>query len=60
MLTLNNFLTQNMQEIWDTMKRLNLRIIRIKEGEETQLKGQENIFSKIKEYFSNLKRKRYL
>lgn len=60
MLTLNNFLTQNMQEIWDTMKRLNLRIIGIKEGEETQLKGQENIFSKIKEYFSNLKRKRYL
>ena len=56
----NNFFTQNMQEIWDTMKRPNLRIIRIEEGEETQLKGQENIFSKIKEYFLNLKRKRYL
>ena len=34
----NKFLTQNMQEIWDTMKRSNLRIIGV-EGEEFQLKG---------------------
>ena len=33
------FLTQNIQEIWDTMKRPNLRIKRIEEGEDSQLKG---------------------
>lgn len=31
------------------MKRTNLRIIGIKEGEETQVKGTENIFNKIVE-----------
>ena len=31
------FLTQNIQEIWDTMKRTNLRIIGIEEGEEYQI-----------------------
>ena len=35
----NKFLTQNIQEIWDTMKRPNLRIIGVEEGEELQLKG---------------------
>ena len=44
----NNFLTQSIQEIWNTMKRPNLRIIRVEEGE-LQLKGTENIFKKIKE-----------
>ena len=50
-------ITQNVQEIWDTMKRPNLRIIGIEEGEEYQLKGTENIFNKIKEEnFPNLKK----
>ena len=50
------FLTQNIQEIWDTMKRPNLKIIGIEEGEESQLKGPENIFNKIiEENFPNLK-----
>ena len=49
----NKSLTQNIQEIWDTMKRPNLRIIGIKE-EEVQLKGTENIFNKIiEESFPN-------
>jgi len=39
-------MTQNTQEIWDTMKRPNLTIIEI-EGEDSQVKGPENIFSKI-------------
>ncbi|KAL6086976.1 hypothetical protein STEG23_036671, partial [Scotinomys teguina] len=48
---------QNVQEIWDTMKRPNIRIIGIEEGEEYQLKGTENIFNKIiEENFPNLKR----
>ncbi|KAL6087923.1 hypothetical protein STEG23_014461 [Scotinomys teguina] len=47
---------QNVQEIWDTMKRPNIRIIGIEEGEEYQLKGMENIFNKIiEENFPNLK-----
>ena len=50
------FLTQNIQKIWDTMKRPNLRVIGIK-GEESQLQGSENIFNKIIEgNFSNLKK----
>ena len=37
------------------MKRPNLRIIGIEEGEESQLKGPENIFNKtIEENFPNL------
>ena len=37
------------------MKRPNLRIIGIDEGEESQLKGSENIFNKIiEENFYNL------
>ena len=39
-------LTQNIQEIQHTTKRLNLRIIGIEENEDTQLKGPENIFNK--------------
>ncbi|KAL6085855.1 hypothetical protein STEG23_033186 [Scotinomys teguina] len=48
---------QNVQEIWDTIKRSNIRIIGIEEGEEYQLKGTENIFNKIiEENFPNLKK----
>ena len=47
---------QNIQKIYNTMKRPNLRIIRIEEGEETQIKGPENIFNKIiEENFCSLK-----
>lgn len=40
-------MTQNIQEMWDTIKRPNLRIVEIEEGEEAQLRGPENIFNKI-------------
>ena len=39
--------TQNIQEIQDTMRRPNLRIIDIDESEDLQLKGPANIFNKI-------------
>ena len=42
----NKSVTQNIQKIWDTMKRPNLTIIAI-EGEEVKLKCIENIFNKI-------------
>jgi uncharacterized coiled-coil protein SlyX len=49
-------LTQNIQEIQNTIKRPNLRIIGIGENEDSQLKGPVNIFNKIiKENFHNLK-----
>ena len=49
--------TQSTQDMWDTMKRPNLRIIGMKEREEFQLKGPGNIFNKIiEENFSNLKK----
>ena len=39
------------------MKRPNLRIIGVEEGEELQLEGLENIFNKIiEENFPNLKK----
>ena len=40
-------LTHNVQEIQDTMRRPNLRIIRIEEGKEYQLRGTVNTFNKI-------------
>ena len=50
-------LTQNMQEIQDTMRRTNLRTIGLEEGEDSQLKGTVNIFNKIiEENFPNLKK----
>jgi uncharacterized coiled-coil protein SlyX len=50
-------LTQNTQEIQDTMRRPNLWIIGIDENEDCQLKGPVNIFNKIIEENSpNLKR----
>ena len=39
-------LDQNMQKIWDTMKIPNLRIIGIKEREDTQVKGIEMFSTK--------------
>ena len=51
----NKFFTQNIQEIWHTMKRANLRIIGVEE-KELQLNGTENIFNKIiEENFPNIK-----
>ena len=48
-------LTQNIQEIQDTMRRPNLRIIGIKESEDSQLKGPVNNFNKVTEKnFPNL------
>ena len=56
-ITSNKSLTQNIHEIWDTLKRPNLRIIGIEEGEEVQLKGTENLFNKIiEENFSFIKK----
>jgi hypothetical protein len=52
------FLTQIFQKIWDSTKRPNLRIIGIKECEESQLQGPEEIFNRIvEEDFSNIKKK---
>jgi hypothetical protein len=36
-----------MQELTDSIKRTNLRIMGIEEGEEVQAKGMHNIFNKI-------------
>jgi hypothetical protein len=49
--------TQNIQEMQDTMRRPNLRIIGVDENEDFQLKGPANIFNKIiEENFPKLKR----
>jgi hypothetical protein len=50
-------LSQNIQEIQDTMRRSNLRIIGVDENEDFQLKGPANIINKmIEENFPNLKK----
>jgi uncharacterized protein YukE len=50
-------LIQNTQEIQDTMRRPNIRIIYIEENEDFQLKGPVNTFNKIiDDNFPNLKR----
>ena len=50
-------LSQNIQEIQDTMSRPNLQIIGVDENEDFQLKGPANIFNKIiEENFPNLKK----
>jgi hypothetical protein len=47
--------TRNLQELCDTIKRSNLQIMGLKEGEELQVKGIGNIFNKIiAENFPNL------
>ena len=38
---------QNLQELWDVMKRPNPRIIGIEEGPEKQTKGMTRLFNKI-------------
>lgn len=51
------FLTHIIQEICDTMKRLNLRIIGIEGSEDSQFNRPENMFNKIiEENFRNLKK----
>jgi hypothetical protein len=46
-----------MQELTDSIKRPNLRIMGIEEGEEVQTKGIHNIFNKITtENFPNLEK----
>jgi Mg2+ and Co2+ transporter CorA len=48
---------RNMQEFTDSIKRPNLRIMAIEEGEEEQAKGIRNIFNKIiTENFPNLEK----
>jgi phage-related protein len=50
-------LTQNIQEIQDTMRRPNLWIIGVDENEDFQLKGPANIFKEIiEENFQKLKK----
>jgi hypothetical protein len=50
-------LTQNIQEIQDTMRRPNLWIIGVGENEDFQLKGPANIFNRIiEENLPNLKK----
>jgi hypothetical protein len=52
-------LTQNIQEIQDTLRRPKLRIIGKDENEDYQLKGSANIFNKIiEENFPILKKNR--
>jgi hypothetical protein len=52
-----NILTQNIQEIQDTMRRPNIRITGIHENEDFQLKRPVNIFNKtVEKNFSNLKK----
>jgi hypothetical protein len=50
-------LTQNIEEIWEFMKRSNLRIIEIEKGEKYQFKDPENNFNKIKEEKKSNRRK---
>jgi hypothetical protein len=46
-----------MQELTDSIKRPNLRIMGVEEGEEVQAKGMHNIFNKIiTENFQNLEK----
>uniref|UniRef100_A0ABK0LEB8 Nucleic acid binding protein n=1 Tax=Rattus norvegicus TaxID=10116 RepID=A0ABK0LEB8_RAT len=51
-------LVQNIQEIQDSMRRSNLRIIGVEESEDSQIKGPVNIFNRIiEENFPNLKKR---
>jgi hypothetical protein len=48
---------KKMQELTDSIKRLNLRIMGIEEGEEVREKGMHNIFNKIIREISQIQRK---
>jgi chromosome segregation ATPase len=53
----NKSCERNMQELTDSIKRLNLRIMGIEEGEEVQAKSIHNILNKIiTENFPNLEK----
>jgi Mg2+ and Co2+ transporter CorA len=45
---------RNMQEVTNSIKRLNLRITGVEEGEEVQAKEIRNIFNKIKQKISQI------
>jgi hypothetical protein len=45
-----------MQELTESIKRPNLRIMGIEEGEEERAKEMHNIFNKITENFPNLEK----
>jgi hypothetical protein len=47
----------NMKDVFDTMKKPNLQIMGV-EGEETQTKGTDNLFTRIGESFPNLEKER--
>jgi hypothetical protein len=47
---------KNMQEVTDSIKRPNLRIIGIEEGEEVQAKRMHNIFKNNSRKFPNLEK----
>jgi hypothetical protein len=49
-----------MQELTDSIKRPNLRIMGIEEGEEVQAKRMHNIFNKIKQKISQIYRNLFL
>jgi hypothetical protein len=52
-----NFLTQNIQEIQDTLRRPYLSVIGVEKNEDSQFKGPANIVNKIiEENFPNLKK----
>jgi Mg2+ and Co2+ transporter CorA len=51
-----NTCEKNMQELTASIKRPNLRIMGIEEGEEGQLKGMHNIYNKIIIKYPNLKK----
>jgi hypothetical protein len=52
-----SILTENIQEIQDTIRRPNLSIIGVDENKDFQQKGLVNIFNKIlEENFPNLKK----
>jgi len=46
---MKKLLVQNIQDIQDSMRRSNIRIIDIEESKDSQLKGQVKVFNKITE-----------
>jgi hypothetical protein len=54
---MKKILIQNIQDIQDTVRRPNARVIRVNENEDFQLTGPANIFNKIiEENFPNIKK----